>query len=172
MQFACVYYAKLTYILIHGLFFVYHHHNPTTNRCVQDCEGQSPCGGPKPEHEDAYIDVYACCASQPWVEECAATPGPTPPPKPTKPPTSPPTPRPSTMKPTGKPTEPQPTKVSPILVNNAALCIQFFVVLSFSSSHYFTKPYSTLITQDANSCTNNGLFGVQVAHVNNARRSE
>lgn len=107
------------------------------NRCVQDCEGPSPCGGPKPEYEDAYIDVYACCASQPWVEECAATPGPTPPPKPTKPPSSSPTPRPSTMKPTGKPTEPQPTKVSPILINNAVLCA-FNFLLFFHFLHLIT----------------------------------
>ena len=148
------------YILIHVLFFfrVSSSQTQQLNRCVQDCEGPSPCGGPKPEYEDAYIDVYACCASQPWVEECAATPGPTPPPKPTKPPSSSPTPRPSTMKPTGKPTEPQPTKVSPILVNNAALChsvfLLFFHFLHLILFHSYYTRHQLMYQQWIVRCTN------------------
>ena len=72
-----------------------------TSRCVQDCEGPSPCGDRlRPDWELPYQTADLCCASQPWVTNCEATPSPTE----AQPPTNVPTRRPSNA-PTALPTD-------------------------------------------------------------------
>ena len=82
----------------------------TTGRCVQSCDGNSPCGGIN-KWEPEFDTMDECCASQPWkaLEECETSPAPSTASPTTSEPSENPTVSPTTYPPSDSPTTPYPT---------------------------------------------------------------
>ena len=133
------------------------------SRCVQDCEGPSPCGDRlRPDWELPYQTADLCCASQPWVTNCEATPSPTEP----LPPTNVPTRRPSNA-PTALPTDVSTSLHSIVFFMTCYVSLNAETLRFILASNFGTNAHPS--NQNTHSHINYRLFILQMAYVHPAR---